>query len=1469
MANQILLAVLLVAAVHAAPQDAKTLLRQGVALEQQNQFKAAIDVFTQAIALDPKLVDAYHRRASSKRSLGDLRGAAADLDIAVAIGPASAALYYGRGLVREELENYPGALADYGRAIEKDSGYFQAYVHRGLVQEDLGEYASGIADYTKALALTPDRDWAVSAYNGRGYAKRRLNDLTGAIADFDRAIALDPNYDLAYVNRGVAKSRLKDAAGAIVDFTKSIEINSRYAPAWRDRGLAKLSLRDYPGGLADVDKALTMTPRDVDALVGRGYALAGMGNPAAALAVFQQALEIDPTDETAKTNLAIMQARVAAAPATAAVKPAPAAAAKPSVTPTPPARSTPPPSPPATRSTPPPPLQASAPVPSIQFKADAPCAAGNVVSAGTPWQKSAASAGRIPSAQSGGAILPAPLQFDALLREQYAGAVSAAHEGMRLIYGPMSDADTASFEGIWAPLFDFPSPAIVNYLNTLNPLLLQFLAGREAMMRAAAAYEAAVLDASLAIAADQRTGWGDAMAVADQQAETMRALEAGLVEIARRVEALGNPPSPTDAKCGARKNHQAALDAVTVSSTMEGVFSGSVSVQKPESPSPGAFNVYETVETMARLAPGTINRILSDLDAAPKPYFLLLRVPPRPASADFGALSRWGSSRDLFVGYFKDALLNFFVEDASSRVSFDDVEVDGDTLTFTEPVTKARVVLRRGGQHASFSDEWSRAFGQLNSTAARVRSVADAADMNASITLNADIGFRMLMDIPAGINASLKTYTSDARAIASAADRYLSSPSPQTASWNRFSDFNSLYHSAAAVAPRPPPPTPPPGTATDSAAVRAAAAADRAKDVAFHQTNLIFLERALQSERADLARETNDDRRKVLALRIIQVHSDISAEQDLIASYQTGTIVHTRSLFDEFAHQQFVASVQQEAARADATRRIVSGIARQIELLPEDQRAGMRANAQRILDAKTIATGDVEKARRLAGAINEQLQGYWQGQSAREEEKAVAAQEHEFYAQTAVMALGSVFVGTGSAALAQTFGETAAITIWGPHLVGGVYGGVTGLVSGGPVEGLKQTVAWSSNMGYMATAFLEGYHAAGANPKAGMSDRLWEGAKELGAAYITGKAFEFGTGLLNHGALAVFGKDSRLFKPLVSGAPTVRQQFDAARTKQQFEDASSLIKVYQNKELQLARLKPGTAPSTPELRQLETELQGLAASINSSYHCKWLMKYEAHPLVRTKFNSRVEQSYQDMMPEMTRILKSQNYEMQGVEFQPMRNASSAGSSSMDLDLALKEIPGMVFKKDGKSVSLHEFMVDAQKALNRAYNKVTGFSAERSEVLLTTSLHPEAFTDKRLLEKNVDFTTIKPQDIANIGSVLQVKTSKIAGDPVLSNITKAQASCRESAKELENMLLPNLRQRLQKAPAGSPEAAKLKASLDHWEKVQKTFKQIGTNETDPYEILKLERQLRQDTGGLGINETIGELSRRFEKLGAGK
>jgi hypothetical protein len=350
--------------------------------------------------------------------------------------------------------------------------------------------------------------------------------------------------------------------------------------------------------------------------------------------------------------------------------------------------------------------------------------------------------------------------------------------------------------------------------------------------------------------------------------------------------------------------------------------------------------------------------------------------------------------------------------------------------------------------------------------------------------------------------------------------------------------------------------------------------------------------------------------------------------------------------------------------------------------------------------------------------------------------------------------------------------------------------------------------------------------------------------------------------MTGQGALACFGEDSRLFKPLVAPSRNVTQAFAAAKMQQDVGDALSLINSFKGKQAAMVKMRAQLPAGSPELAAAEKELRQLAASLNSSYHCKLLLKYHAHPSVRRHFSSLVDKSYEEATPEMLRILKAQGYDVSNLRFKSFRNSSSAGSSSMDLDLALQETPGMVILKNGKPVSVGEFQGDAQKALNQAYHKVTGFSATRSEVNLTTSVHSESYATKALLKKNVNFGQLTPEEIASIGKVLGVKLDKIQGDPVLSQIAKMQSQCRESAKEIENMLLKDLRQKYQNAKPGSPEAQQAAADIAYWTDMLKNFKQIGMQETNPYTILELDRAVRAQTGGKGVQEASRDVSHAF-------
>jgi hypothetical protein len=343
----------------------------------------------------------------------------------------------------------------------------------------------------------------------------------------------------------------------------------------------------------------------------------------------------------------------------------------------------------------------------------------------------------------------------------------------------------------------------------------------------------------------------------------------------------------------------------------------------------------------------------------------------------------------------------------------------------------------------------------------------------------------------------------------------------------------------------------------------------------------------------------------------------------------------------------------------------------------------------------------------------------------------------------------------------------------------------------------------------------------------------------------------------------VFGKDSLLFRPMIPSR-NVKLAFEAARTEQQVGDALSLINGFKEKQVAMVKMRSQLRAGSPELAAAEKELKQLAASLNSSYHCKALLKYHAHPSVRGYFTSLVDKSYEETIPEMLRLLKDQGYDISNLRFKPTRNASSANTSSMDLDLALMEPPGLVIRKNGQVVSVEQLQRDGQQALNEAYHTVTGFSAIRSEINFTTSVHSESYATKALLNKTVDFGKLTAEEVASVGKVLEVKLDKIGNDPVLSEVSKLQAKSREGFKEIDNMLAKDLKRKLAIAKPGSREAQQLQADINYWTEMRNNFQQMSMKETNPYKVLELDRAIRAQTGGKGSHEVLRDLTKAFQR-----
>lgn len=1111
-------------------------------------------------------------------------------------------------------------------------------------------------------------------------------------------------------------------------------------------------------------------------------------------------------------------------------------------------------------------------IPNVKFSSTNPCAPGTDLQ-GFPWEKTQPESKIKLPKEVDVAIPPVIPDLKYLSDAFYNSAVSTAFEGMRLVYGPMPDEEAQKFEAAWVPLFDYPTQEIVDYLNQLNPSISQFLATRESYMRFLSSIQMVLLDAATAIEFDDQQAWEAAMAEAGLYTSALPPLEAAMKTIARQVEALGNPPNPMDAKCEVQNYYKKFFEIPSETLECKSLFAGEW-IGYSEGHKSNEFNKISPLHIVFYSMP-IMNPFLDE-----------------PVCVIEG-LALGGTEWEPVTIFPRQGCDAFLSNNDKLDYSYQIQSVDNNG-NFGEKMLTIHVVLERVEENLPPQSDWVsvKKLNELKKIQKELESkikalkdersdeaedlyakqnVCDIEIKNTENIIKMQPHFHVtsqhwLENLPLGKNESL--------------------PNSRIAEFlYRMEQFKVSTATKSSVQPSPivqkkAGPSPEEIKADQQARQEAIQYHTEMVDLCKHNLDREIAERnevmrSLSNSKDRKEAEEHIRRLKELDLRIIGLQSNMQAEQDLIDSHKTGQLVHTRTVFDDYARNRLIEVMQKDATRRDATRRIAERMDRQINLLPTELQAQARESARGILDGKTIASGDLEKARKLMNAINNQIQGYAEYDNATAKEAEVDASENEFYAQMTIMAAGAAFMGFGSAALAETYGVHAAATIYGSKVLGAVYGGATGAIAGGPKEGLTQAVSYYSPYGYAATQFIDGYQNAGLQKDASKASQIWEGTKQAGYAYFTGKVFEWSAKAVTKGGLIVFGKESRLFKPIIQ-SPTQRsnQALDVMRTTQKFENSKDDIRAFQNLEVELAVLKRNPSANSLKINQLETQQQQLAASLNASYHAKWLLKYKASPGLRRAYDVRVQKNYSEMTPGMIQRLEQQGYNMDGIEFRQFRNASSGGSSSMDLDLGpVKKSTGiepgiqmfkskMVVKKDGSVATIEQFMKYSQVAMNAEYREMTGLSAPSSDMNLVTSAHKEAFSTPKLLDHNIDFSSFTPEEIVSVGKVLEVKMDGINKNQMLSNTTKMQAKCRESSKEIENMLLRKLRNDLQKAPSGSPQQKQVQADISYWEDMLRRFKQIGTDETNPMKIIELNRDIMKDTGGRDVTGVINDLKATF-------
>jgi len=186
-------------------------------LRVKKDLSRAVDVFNQALGVDPKSVEAL----------------------------------FGRGDAYLQDEQYTAAMKDLTRAIELDPDHARARSLRGDVELVQGNYTEALADYRKAVEAAPSQ---AIFHCDLGVALVRTDDFAGAIKSLARAVRLDPNMSRAFVYLAVAEF----SQGNQIESQSALEEAKRLDPKWKDAKLERRNTR-YIGFANGSDKPVEVS----------------------------------------------------------------------------------------------------------------------------------------------------------------------------------------------------------------------------------------------------------------------------------------------------------------------------------------------------------------------------------------------------------------------------------------------------------------------------------------------------------------------------------------------------------------------------------------------------------------------------------------------------------------------------------------------------------------------------------------------------------------------------------------------------------------------------------------------------------------------------------------------------------------------------------------------------------------------------------------------------------------------------------------------------------------------------------------------------------------------------------------------------------------------------------------------------------------------------------------------------------
>jgi tetratricopeptide (TPR) repeat protein len=224
-------------------------LNKGITLLKLGKPKDAYETLTEAIRIDPTLVQANLVRAEAGLDLGRLREAGEDLARIEKEYNDSTRFHLVKGNLLDAQGNASLAIPEYDRALQLSRINTEAYVNRGAVYYRMGSYGPAKNDFETAVALDPLQPQAL---NNLGLIAVKSRQWQQAISYFDQVLDRNPAEPLSLNNKGFALLQ----TGKPEEARKLIEKSLEHLPAngyalrnlgmyYDKRGLPDQALKQY------------------------------------------------------------------------------------------------------------------------------------------------------------------------------------------------------------------------------------------------------------------------------------------------------------------------------------------------------------------------------------------------------------------------------------------------------------------------------------------------------------------------------------------------------------------------------------------------------------------------------------------------------------------------------------------------------------------------------------------------------------------------------------------------------------------------------------------------------------------------------------------------------------------------------------------------------------------------------------------------------------------------------------------------------------------------------------------------------------------------------------------------------------------------------------------------------------------------------------------------------------------------